>query len=141
MHRVPFTPLIPWSLMGLLVVGPLPAQTPAAPKPSKAPKAAPSTAATAASTAAGGKAQVAEVAEAKPFTKEQLEQLVAPIALYPDGLLSQVFMAATYPLEIVEASRFMKKNSGLTGDKLNEALKEYDWNAAVKSLCTFPEVL
>src|SRR6185503_9651481 len=64
MHRVPFTPLIPWSLMGLLLVGPLPAQTPAAPKPSKPPKAAPSAAATAASTAAGGKAQVAEVAEA-----------------------------------------------------------------------------
>ncbi|HEX2465415.1 MAG TPA: DUF3300 domain-containing protein, partial [Thermoanaerobaculia bacterium] len=88
-----------------------------------------------------GSSQAAGVAEAGAFTKEQLEQLVAPIALYPDGLLSQVFMAATYPLQIVEASRFMEKNSGLKGDQLNEKLKDYDWDAAVKSLCTFPEVL
>ena len=75
------------------------------------------------------------------FTKEQLEQLVAPIALYPDGLLTQTFMAATYPLQIVEAARFMEQNPDLKGDALNEKLKEYDWDEAVKSICTFPEVL
>src|SRR5690606_38084833 len=53
------------------------------------------------------------------FSTEQLEQLVAPIALYPDSLLTQILMASTYPLEIVEADRFMKKNTGLTGDALN----------------------
>ena len=67
--------------------------------------------------------------------------MAAPIALYPDGLLTHVLMAATYPLEVVEASRFLKKNPGLAGDELNEALKQYDWDAAVKSLCTFPDVL
>ena len=80
-------------------------------------------------------------AEGAAFTKEQLEQLVAPIALYPDGLLTQTFMAATYPLQIVEAARFMEQNPDLKGDALNEKLKEYDWDEAVKSICTFPEVL
>ena len=88
-----------------------------------------------------GSSQAAKAAEGGAFTKEQLEQLVAPIALYPDGLLTHVFMAATYPLQIVEARRFMEKNPGLEGDKLNEALKEHDWDSAVKSLCTFPDVL
>ena len=59
-------------------------------------------------------------ADAAAFTKEQLEQLVAPIALYPDGLLTQTFMAATYPLQIVEAARFMEQNPDLKGDPLNE---------------------
>ena len=80
-------------------------------------------------------------ADGGAFTKEQLEQLVAPIALYPDGLLTQTFMAATYPLQIVEAARFMEQNPDLKGDALNEKLKEYDWDEAVKSICTFPEVL
>ena len=66
---------------------------------------------------------------------------MAPIALYPDGLLTQTFMAATYPLQIVEAARFMEQNPDLKGDALNEKLKEYDWDEAVKSICTFPEVL
>ena len=134
MHDVSFTQLTAWSLMGLLLVGPLPAQTPTAPGSSKA-------ASSAAAPRPAGRRRWPAVAQAKPFTKEQLEQMVAPIALYPDGLLTQIFMAATYPLEVVEASRFMKKNPGLAGDKLNEALKEHEWDAAVKSLCTFPEVL
>src|SRR5688572_18867575 len=75
------------------------------------------------------------------FTKEQLEQLVAPIALYPDGLLTQVFMAATYPLQVVDASRYMEANPALKGDELNTKLKEFDWDEAVKSICTFPDVL
>ncbi len=75
------------------------------------------------------------------FAAEQLEQLVAPIALYPDALLSQILMASTYPLEVVEADRFMKKNPELKGDALNAALKEHDWDASVKSLCTVPDVL
>ena len=52
------------------------------------------------------------------FTKEQLSQLVAPIALYPDSLLSQILMASTYPLEVVEGDRFMKANAELKGDAL-----------------------
>jgi uncharacterized protein DUF3300 len=75
------------------------------------------------------------------FTKEQLSQLVAPIALYPDSLLSQILMASTYPLEVVEGERFMKANADLKGDALDAALKEKSWDVSVKSLCHFPDVL
>ncbi|MBW2708451.1 MAG: DUF3300 domain-containing protein [Deltaproteobacteria bacterium] len=75
------------------------------------------------------------------FTKEQLSQLVAPIALYPDSLLSQILMASTYPLEVVEGARFVKANAALKGDALDAALKEKSWDVSVKSLCHFPEVL
>ena len=75
------------------------------------------------------------------FTKEQLSQLVAPIALYPDSLLSQILMASTYPLEVVEAERFVKANGGLKGDALDAKLKEKSWDVSVKSLCHFPDVL
>lgn len=83
---------------------------------------------------------VPETASAS-FSTEQLEQLVAPIALYPDSLLTQVLMASTYPLEIVEAERWLGKNPGLEGTALDEAMKEKDWDPSVKSLCTLPEVL
>ncbi|HET6564955.1 MAG TPA: DUF3300 domain-containing protein, partial [Xanthomonadales bacterium] len=75
------------------------------------------------------------------FAKDQLEQLVAPIALYPDTVLTQVLMASTYPLEVVEADRFMKKNKGLQGEDLNKALLEQDWDASIKALCSMPDTL
>jgi hypothetical protein len=75
------------------------------------------------------------------FTSEQLEQLAAPIALYPDPLLAQVLMASTYPLEIVEAARFVKAHKDLKGQQLDEALKAQTWDDSVKSLVMFPEVL
>ena len=75
------------------------------------------------------------------FTPEQLEQLAAPIALYPDPLVAQVMMASTYPLEIVQAARFVRDHKDLKGDQLNEALKEQTWDDSVKSLVAFPEVL
>jgi hypothetical protein len=53
-----------------------------------------------------------------PFKAEELDQLAAPIALYPDPLVAQVLMASTYPLEIVQAARFVKENPGLTGEPL-----------------------
>ena len=77
----------------------------------------------------------------KPFTAEELEQIVAPIALYPDPLLAQVFMASTYPLEVVQAARFVKANPSLKDPALNEELKKYDWDDSVKSLVSFPQVL
>jgi hypothetical protein len=76
-----------------------------------------------------------------PFKPEELEQLVAPIALHPDPLLAQVLMASTYPMEVVQAARFVKDNPDLKGDQLNEALKQYPWDDSVKSLTTFPQVL
>ena len=75
------------------------------------------------------------------FSEEQLEQLVAPIALYPDSLLLQILMASTYPLEVVEADRFVKKNPELKDEALDEALKEHDWDPSVKSLTKLPDVL
>lgn len=71
----------------------------------------------------------------------QLEQLVAPIALYPDSLLTQILMASTYPLEVVEAQRWVSKNASLKGEALDAALKEQDWDPSVKALCTLPDVL
>jgi len=75
------------------------------------------------------------------FTPEQLEQVAAPVALYPDPLLAQLLMASTYPLEVVQAARFVKDNPNLKGAQLNEKLKEQTWDDSVKSLVEFPEVL
>jgi len=77
----------------------------------------------------------------KTFKQEELDQLVAPIALYPDSLLAQVFMASTYPLEVVQAGRWVKANQNLKGDALTAALEKENWDPSVKSLVNFPQVL
>ncbi len=71
----------------------------------------------------------------------QLDQLVAPIALYSDPLLAQVLMASTYPLEVVQADRWAKANKSLKGDALTTALDKQDWDASVKELVSTPTVL
>src|SRR5262249_33673400 len=96
---------------------------------------------TAQPTAAPPAAAAPQAATPAPFTPEQLDQLVAPIALYPDGLLAQVLMASTYPLEVVQAARFLKDHKDLKGAQLDEALKDQTWDDSVKSLVSFPEVL
>lgn len=75
------------------------------------------------------------------YTAEQLDQMLAPVALYPDALLSQVLMAATYPLEIVEAARWSKANPNMKGDAAVNAVKDKSWDVSVKSLVAFPSVL
>ena len=75
------------------------------------------------------------------FSHEQLAQMLAPIALYPDPLLAQIFMASTYPIEVVEADRWVKQNPTLTGPALDDALKEKQWDVSVKSLTHFPLIL
>jgi Protein of unknown function (DUF3300) len=77
----------------------------------------------------------------RPFTREELDQMLAPIALYPDALLSQTLMAATYPLEVVEAARWSRANPGLKGDAAVAAVANRDWDVSVKSLTAFPQVL
>ncbi len=77
----------------------------------------------------------------KPFSQEQLDQLLAPIALYPDSLLAQIFMASTYPLEVVQAGRWVKANKTLKADALTAALEKENWDPSVKSLVNFPQVL
>jgi hypothetical protein len=76
-----------------------------------------------------------------PFKKEELEQILAPIALYPDALLAQIFMASTYPLEVVEAARWSKEHPEIKGDAVAGAVESQPWDPSVKSLCVFPEVL
>jgi hypothetical protein len=80
-------------------------------------------------------------AQDKPFSQQELEQIVAPIALYPDALVAQVLMASTYPLEIVSAQRWVKANPGVQGKALEDAMQKQTWDASVKSLTAFPQVL
>jgi len=74
---------------------------------------------------------------------EELDAMLAPIALYPDQLLSQILMASTYPLDVVAAARWAAEpfNQGLNGDRLARALEDQDWDPSVKALVAFPEVL
>jgi hypothetical protein len=105
----------------------------------RGPLAAPST--TAAMPAAPGIA--APAPPVRPLSEARLAQLVAPIALYPDPLLAQILMASTYPLEVVDAARWvgLPANRALTGDALAAALAAQDWDPSVKGLVAFPEVL
>ncbi len=76
-----------------------------------------------------------------PFKPEELEQIVAPIALYPDALLAQIFMASTYPLEIVQAARWSKEHPEVKGDAVAKEMEKQTWDPSVKSLVAFPDVL
>lgn len=90
----------------------------------------------------GAFAQDVSQAEGNPkFTQQELDQMLAPIALYQDPLLSQILMAATYPLEIVEAARWSKVNPALTGDAAVQAVGSQNWDPSIKSLVAFPQVL
>ena len=75
------------------------------------------------------------------FKPEELEQILATIALYPDPLVSQILMASTYPLEVALAERWVKQNASLKGDAVTAALEKQDWDPSVKSLVAFPQVL
>ncbi len=77
------------------------------------------------------------------LTPQQLDQMLAPVALYPDPLLGQILMASTYPLEVVEAARWLEDpaNAALKGERLAVALEDQDWDPSVKSLVPFPQVL
>jgi hypothetical protein len=110
------------SIISVALAFPVPAQVPPPPAPAAAP----------APAASPG---------AKSFSQQELEQLVAPIALYPDALLAQVLMASTYPLEIVQADRWRKANPSLKDKALEDALQQQPWDASVKSLAVFPQVL
>ena len=81
------------------------------------------------------------LAPSEQYSREELAQMLAPIALYPDALLSQVLMASTYPIEVVEADRWISRHPGLKGDALDTALLDMDWDPSVKALCHFPSIL
>jgi hypothetical protein len=90
--------------------------------------------------ALGGVAR-AQAAEPPPLSSQEIDALVAPIALYPDGLLSQVLMASTYPLEIVSAARWAKAHPDAKGDAALKLVENEPWDVSVKSLAAFPNVL
>ncbi len=75
------------------------------------------------------------------FSQQELDQMLAPVALYPDALLSQVLMAATYPLEVVEAERWSLANTRLAGAQAVQAVSNKDWDPSVMSLVAFPQIL
>ena len=75
------------------------------------------------------------------FTKAELEQMLAPIALYPDSLLSHILIAATYPIEVVDAERWLEKNIQLTDQARADAAQSQDWDASVKALLPFPNII
>ena len=95
---------------------------------------------------AAGFAQTEQSAALSPTpvvtqTPQQLQQLVAPIALYPDALVAQILGAATYPTEVVEADRWMQQHSGLKGQELANEVDKQSWDPSVKTLTQFPSVL
>src|ERR1039457_761526 len=75
------------------------------------------------------------------LSPDQLDDLIAPIALYPDPLLSQVLVATTYPLELVQAYQWVQKNPGISGPALTQAAQQQNWDASVQALAVFPDVL
>jgi len=86
-------------------------------------------------------AQQAAPADAAVIPPDQLDSLVAPIALYPDPLLAQVLAASTYPIEIVELQQWLTKNSGLKDKALTDAVEQQPWDASVQALAGMPDVV
>jgi uncharacterized protein DUF3300 len=75
------------------------------------------------------------------FKPEELDQMLAPVALYPDALLMQVLMAATYPLDVVKAANWSKAHPDKKGDAAVQAVANETWDVSVKSLVAFPQIL
>lgn len=117
-------------LTGLLAFGLAAASAFAQPSPSPAP-------APAAAAAPGA----APAPAAKTYSQQDLDQLLAPIALYPDSLLAQVLMASTYPLDVVEAARWSKANPTVKDKALEDAMQQQRWDPSVKALTSVPQVL
>ena len=84
---------------------------------------------------------VAQNETQEPISQAELEQILAPIALYPDSILSHILVAATYPLEIVQAERWANDHPELEGQEAVEAAQENDWDPSVMALVAFPQVL
>ena len=96
------------------------------------------------STPLGAQAPPPTAPPAPPYTQqtpEQLQQLVAPIALYPDSLVAQILAASTFPEQVVEADRWLQDQQGLQGQALAQAVDQQPWDPSVKALTAFPSVL
>jgi hypothetical protein len=89
-------------------------------------------------------AQTPASAAQAPYTQQtpdQLQQLVSPIALYPDSLVSQILAASTFPEQVVEADRWVQAHPELKGEELGQAVDQQPWDPSVKALTAFPSVL
>jgi hypothetical protein len=82
-----------------------------------------------------------EAPDSVKLSTDQLDSLVAPIALYPDPLLAQVFVASTYPIDVIAAQQWLDKNSTLKGEALEKAAMEQDWEPSVQALVSLPDAL
>ena len=85
--------------------------------------------------------QAAQEQQYAQQTPEELQQLVAPIALYPDSLVAQILAASAFPEQVVEADRWVQANPDLKGDALGQAVDQQPWDPSVKALTAFPSVL
>src|ERR1039458_4134200 len=112
-------------------------------QPAAAPSSAaqPSVAASAAPTAPAPAAVVEPGPPPGAATAQELQELVSPIALYPDVLVAQILAGSTYPTQVVEANRWLKQNPNLTGDQLAGQVNQQPWDPSIKSLTQFPTVL
>jgi hypothetical protein len=86
-------------------------------------------------------AQTTESAEAAKLPNDQLDSLVAPIALYPDPLLTQTLVASTYPLEIIQLQQWLEKNKSLKGKALTDAVVKQDWDPSIQAMAPFPDLV
>jgi hypothetical protein len=77
----------------------------------------------------------------EPISQAQLEQMLAPIALYPDTILSHILVAATYPLDVVQAERWTERNPDLQGAEAVQAVDDQEWDPSVRALVAFPQIL
>jgi hypothetical protein len=91
--------------------------------------------------AAPAEAQAEQPPENSAFTREELEKLLAPIALYPDPLLAQMLPASAYPVQIIQAQRWLDKNPALVAKNDYSGIDNQNWDPAVKALARFPDVI
>ena len=75
------------------------------------------------------------------YSQAELEQMLAPIALYPDSVLTHILIAATYPLEVIEAERWVANNPDLSNDKLMDKGEQMEWDPSVVALLPFANIL
>ena len=117
------------------------AQNNPAPAPTAAPGQAPAATPAAAPAAMPAPAEAEQAPADSLFTREELEKLLAPIALYPDPLLAQLLPASAYPVQIVQAQRWLDKNKTRVANNDYSGIDEQNWDPAVKALARFPEVM
>jgi hypothetical protein len=91
--------------------------------------------------ATDAEANAAEPAAGESFSRDELEKLLAPIALYPDPLLAQMLPASAYPVQIVQAQRWLDKNKALVAKNDYSGIDNQNWDPAVKALARFPDVI